>query len=359
MSGNERIDYIQAKRVLEDAGFAEKSLEDVAKDWVKFRNKVLSNATIEECYNQWIDSYVKKQENKTRSGQTGENNERAKKHLLPYFHLQIGEFLWPHVAEKFANEFEQKTFESLVTKKNDWAKCKQFFNWCRKPHVKHLPKNEPNPLDDLIEIETVNSPAPYIMTPDEIESVLNAAYQTDEKLNLLPFFILNLLCGIRPSEAQAITWDCIRIDDSKEPLVHIPERDTGKNKEPRTFDLIKFPNVVEWFKLCDRTRPLFPFPKQQKRDKVSKRYNKNRQLVFETAGIKLDRKYNDCGRHACATYMYKGIEGFTVSDITERLGHSGKMLMKHYKNGNVLKSDAERYFKIYPVKVRDKLVKFA
>ena len=93
MSGFERMDYITARNKLNEAGWDEKSITAIAEDWLKYRSKVRSEETVEECYNQWIQSYEKKQEENSRSGQSAENLTRAKKHLLPYFHLEINQFL--------------------------------------------------------------------------------------------------------------------------------------------------------------------------------------------------------------------------------------------------------------------------
>lgn len=358
MSGVERMDYIQAKKALTDAGFGDKTLQHIAEDWLKYKTKITSTAKIGECYEQWLNDMQKKADVNTRSNQSVENCKRAQKHLLPYFDVEIGEFLKPELAEKFANEFESREWKSLVTRKNDWGKCVQFFNWCRRKNVKHLPYDQPNPLDDLIELDVGVTKAPYIMSPSEAESIMHSAHATDSKYGLLPFFILHFFCGIRPSEALGITWKEVRLDDPNDPFIKVPERATGKNKKPRTIGLKDFPNIVEWLKACDRSQPLFRYPAGYK-GKVVKSFNKNRNLVFKNAGVEVNSKYNDCGRHACATYLMKGMKGWTPADITDRLGHTGKVLMKHYSNPNVLASDAKAYWQIKPIKEGEKLVKFS
>jgi len=153
-------------------------------------------------------------------------------------------------------------------------------------------------------------------------------------------------------------WSCIRLEDENEPIIHIPARATGKNKSSRTLELKRFPNVVRWFKVCDRSLPFFPYPKD-KNGKVVRLFNKARQKVFIDAGIELDRKYNDCGRHSCATYLYKGQKGYTPADITDRLGHSDKILLEFYRNSGKLESEAIAYFNIKPIEAGENLVKFS
>ena len=358
LSGVERMDFIQAKRALTDAGFDEVSLEDVAKDWLKYKTKITSTASVGECYDQWLNDMDKKADVKTRSKQSVENCKRARKHLLPYFDIEIGEFLKPELAEKFSNEFERREWKSLVTRKNDWGKCVQFFNWCKSKKVKHLPHDQPNPLDDLIDLDVGVTGAPYVMNPNEAESIMHSAQRTNSDYGLLPFFILHFFCGIRPSEAQGISWSDVRLEDPNDPFIRVPQRATGKNKKPRTISLKQFPNIVEWLKVCDRSKQLFPYSVGYN-GKVVRSFNKNRILVFKDAGVELDSKYNDCGRHACATYLMKGMKGWTPADITDRLGHTGKILMKHYSNPNVLMSDAQAYWNIKPIAESENLVKFS
>ena len=93
--------------------------------------------------------------------------------------------------------------------------------------------------------------------------------------------------------------------------------------------------------------------------KVVRGFNKNRILVFKDAGVQVDSKYNDCGRHACATYLMKGMKGWTPSDITDRLGHIGKILMKYYEKPEILMSDAEANWNIKPITEGENLVKFS
>ena len=359
MSGIERMDYIQALKVLNDAGFGDMKLEEVVKDWVKYRKKATSTASVRECYDQWIDKYIEKAESQIKSGSTAENLTRARKHLLPYFDLEIREFLKPQVAEDLARGFEKRVRGlTLRTKKNDWGKLVQFFNWCKMKNVKHLPADIENPIEGLVEIDRPVTHAPYILEVTEAEALMQSAFRTNSELKLLPYFILHLFCGIRPSEILGMDWSCIRLEDENEPIIHIPARATGKNKSSRTLELKRFPNVVRWFKVCDRSLPFFPYPKD-KNGKVVRLFNKARQKVFIDAGIELDRKYNDCGRHSCATYLYKGQKGYTPADITDRLGHSDKILLEFYRNSGKLESEAIAYFNIKPIEAGENLVKFS
>lgn len=107
------MDFIQAKRALTNAGFDEVSLEDLAKDWIKYKTKITSTASIGECYEQWLNDMDKKADFKTRSKQSVENYKRTRKHLLPYFDFEIGEFVMPELAKKFAKEYENRKWKSL------------------------------------------------------------------------------------------------------------------------------------------------------------------------------------------------------------------------------------------------------
>jgi len=92
-------------------------------------------------------------------------------------------------------------------------------------------------------------------------------------------------------------------------------------------------------------------------------YDKRRIVLAEAVVLSLDateeesKKYNDCGRHSCATYLYAG--RWDAKTISERFGNTEKVLLNHYIDNDKSKAEAVEYFSISPSKSNQKLVKFA
>jgi len=359
LNATERIEYRSAKDQLIKSGYKETSLAEVVEDWLKYRKRIISNNSVLESYDSWIEDYKTKINDSTRSENTGSDVERIRPALEPFFDLKIGELEKPEIAEALADHIRTRwKGKKPITLRNTFVKTTQFLNWCKRKDVKLLPQHTPNPLEGLSEVEVPDSGAPYVLTINEAREVLHAAHITDSNLHLLPFMILHCLCGLRPSEVHGMTWDDIHLDDLIEPFVYVPERQTGKNKRPRKLRLNYFPSVIEWFKVCDWSKPLFPYKKKDRNF-----HNNRRILLSEAVNLPVDapeeesKKYADFGRHSCATYLYA--LGKDQKTIADRIGNSAKVLMNHYIDSKVTKSQAQEYFNIMPVKSKDKLVKFS
>ena len=348
LNATERIEYRSSKDKLAENGFEGTSLLDVVNDWLKYRNRIISDKSVLQSYDLWIESYKSKVINSTRSESTGDDVERIRPALEPFFDLNIGELEQPQVAEALAKHIRIKwEGKKPRTLRNTFTKTNQFINWCKRKDVKLLPNNTPNPLDDLSEVEVPDSSAPYVLSIIEAREVLHAAHITDSNLHLLPFMILHCLCGLRPSEVHGMTWDNIHLDDPTEPFVYVPERLTGKNKRPRKLFLNDFPSVTEWFKVCDWSKPLFPYEKKDRKFHIRRRTLLSEAVILPVdAPIEESSNFDDFGRHSCATYLYA--LGYNQKTISDRIGNSSKVLMKHYINNEVTKSQAQEYFNIMP-----------
>lgn len=78
-----------------------------------------------------------------------------------------------------------------------------FFEWCiRNGHAAS------NPAKAITAItSSQRDPSKHILAPAQAAALIRAARETDS--DLLPYLALKLFAGLRTSEAQQITWDCI------------------------------------------------------------------------------------------------------------------------------------------------------
>jgi integrase len=313
-----------------------------------------------------LQSYIDKAEKETRSGNTGSDVKRIERFLEPHFHQNISILEMPSVAEELVQQVRLDAEErelKPVSLRNNLTKLNQFVNWLKRKDVKLLSYETPNEFEGLIKVEVPLGDAPYILTPLEMKEIIETARLTNDRCHLLPFFILHCFLGCRPSELIGMTWDNVKVDDTDEPFVLIPQRKTGKNKRPRRVVLTDFPAVVEWLCVCDRSKPFFPY-KKDKNDKMERNFYDKRRIVLAEAvvlpleaTIEESKKYDDCGRHSCATYLYAG--KWDAKTIADRLGNTTKVLLNHYIENDKSKSEAVEYFSISPSKSDQKLVKFA
>lgn len=366
IADGEKMVYKQAIEKLDEAGFGDKSLIDVVDYFLKYNKRSKSDKTIKECYDLWLQSYIDKAEKETRSGNTGSDVKRIERFLEPHFHRNVSVLDMPSVAEELVQQVRLDAEEkelSPVSLRNNLTKLNQFVNWLKRKDTKLLSYETTNEFEGLIKVEVPVRDAPYVLTPTEMREIIDSARLTDERCHLLPFFILHCFLGCRPSELIGMTWDNVKIEDTKEPFVLIPQNKTGKNKRPRRVNLTDFPAVVEWLRVCDRSKPFFAYNKD-KNDKMERNFYDKRRIVLAEAvvlsldaSIKESKKYDDCGRHSCATYLYAG--KWDAKTIAERIGNTEKVLLNHYIDNDKSKAEAVEYFSISPSKSNQKLVKFA
>ena len=152
----------------------------------------------------------------------------------------------------------------------------------------------------------------------------------------------------------------MKIDTAK-PFVQIPPKAIARKKEPRKIQLEKYPSIIEWFKICDRSRPLFGFELVD--GDINRTFYDKREKVMIAAGLYAEGDgeeprsiFNDFGRHSCATYLYEA--GASMSAITKRLGNSKPVLWDHYISSSKTEEEANEYFAIMPMNDDEKMVQF-
>ena len=125
----------------------------------------------------------------------------------------------------------------------------------------------------------------------------------------------------------------------------------------------KFPATIEWFKVCDRTKPIFSY-KEEEDGNTERSFYTRREKVLLLAGLYTEEskgeeasQFSDFGRHSCGTYLLAG--DYSAKDASRRLGNSVPVLRDHYEDGNATEEEAKESFSIMPMNSDEKLVKFA
>jgi integrase len=190
----------------------------------------------------------------------------------------------------------------------------------------------PNPVD-RIERTEIQRRETEIYHPEEVQRILDDALVHD--LGLLPYRVLTLYCGIRPSgEATKVEWSDILWADK---IIKLRPGITkkGRPRYPQISD-----NALRWLQEY-RERggvtegPIMPYS----RSELNSRRRANLRRA-EVKGIKNGSRHSYCSYHLA---QHGDINGLTLQS-----GHANTdILWRHYYQA-ATREDAQRYWSIVP-----------
>ena len=170
---------------------------------------------------------------------------------------------------------------------------------------------------------------PVTWGPERVEQIMRLA---EENLpDAVPWLVLLWFCGMRPGEAEKLTWDSVRLEDAS---IFI-DGEISKIAASRSIDLA--PNAVRWLTAYRKMSGSVSGGAY-----VARAY---REQLKELAGI--DQWPNDVARHTFATahYNHHGDAAKTLS----QMGHfeGPQTFTRHYK-GVMTAKDAAAFWQIEP-----------
>lgn len=206
---------------------------------------------------------------------------------------------------------------SQQTRKNYLSKAKQFFNWCVS---EELIKSNPIALEKV----RVDQSIPESYSIKDVISIIGYLKQPEFK-PLIPYITLGLFAGLRPTEAERLTWSNIHFDND---IISIEPHQT-KVKRSRHAELNS--TLKSWLSVCDKQTEIKP---------------ENFKRILQSFKTKINLKWIPDGlRHTYATYW------LPVNDNKDKLanfmGNSRSVIDKHYLKP-ALKSDANRFWSLKP-----------
>jgi integrase len=201
-----------------------------------------------------------------------------------------------------------------------------FFGWC----WKHRYVSE-NPCAGI------QIPAPRrhgeitFLKVHEARALLEAALKHDA--SMVPFFSMQLFCGIRTEEMLHLDWSSVDLVNG----IHLRRTKCG------------IPRVITWLPEC--LRPWIEARVRKGGQVVPRGFRKRRDHVIARAthapdGTELFSVPQNCLRHTYATYACAYHESWQL--VMEQMGHRNpRMLYEHYRN-YVSKAAAVEFFSIKP-----------
>ena len=200
------------------------------------------------------------------------------------------------------------------------------------------PYRADNPLSliDRPEFEAEKQP-PSILTVKQAEKLLNMAAGPDG-LELLPYVVLGLFCGIRTTELLQLDWRDVNFDDRR---VTVGPR-IAKKRRIRNVEIPG--NAGLW---------LAPYQGRTGRIAPPNTVKRLTRKVAPKAGI--EKWPTNCVRHSFGSYFFAMTED--AAKTAARLGHPGDdQLFAHYR-ALTTKASGKAYFDLKP-RADEKVVPF-
>ena len=214
------------------------------------------------------------------------------------------------------------------TQKHYSGHVRNLFNWCiRQDVVKE------NPVEKLEKIN-LDPFDPYVLTVDECRKILKLC--REQHPEVLPLLILNLFCGIRPSETRRLKSgkgrDCNFDWDDNEVVFKAKQT---KTKMRRAVEMSE--NCLAWIKLQELNLPVT---------------NANHKWHWFLQDAKKELEYemwpHDCIRHSFCSYGLR--HSGNAAKVALQAGHTEQIMFRHYLK-LVSKANAEKFWNIFPEKL--------
>lgn len=354
VSSDTKRDWLNARDVLDKKGYHNISVFEAVQKWVKDQ-PVLTNETVREAWEEFMTYKIEEDGIKKATQKSLENC--GLRSLEPWLDRPLTDFQSDALVGKLT-KYINKNWKKR-SRINHFTKTSEFFGWCATCSPKKINRN---PLQDRRKI-TAPTAKKNIVTVEQAERILNEAWKTDKEEGMLAYWVITLFLGCRPqSEMQWMTWDDVYFNDPDNSFLHVRESKTG---EERRVDLT--PQAYEWLMICNRKLPIFKRGKDRDGNDIPSFhwYNKNRRDILKKAGVLNDsmsleekKSWQDFQRHTCASAMWWSGE-YDATDISNKLDHSEATSRKFYKNKLFSKPDAQRYLKIRPSTIGEKIIKIA
>lgn len=317
----QQVDAEHALQMLKETKFS--TLLDAVKFSKKYAGKNLTDKTIAELVKEFREMKESERDRDLRGASEATLSEYKHRHGL----------LEDRFGDMLVREFTVDDFQPLFAKKkyspNLLSKTKTLFNYAVKKGL--IPEN---PIK--IDPPKKKVKEPKIFTDEGWRNLVVTAINKNNyeftngcKVELLPYIILGLWCGLRPTaEIQRLKWEDIHLDEDT-PQVYI--HPDWKVKHSRWVDIPDC--AVDLLKTCQKTNGPVVNPT-----------NLRRRLDWLKKEAKVRDQWSpDIMRHTFAS-MHYGFHG-DKNAIANQLGHVGQGILAHYiNNGKRLKKRAQVFF---------------
>jgi integrase len=217
---------------------------------------------------------------------------------------------------------------------NDKRAISRFFSWCiERPRrwITHNPARE-------VKVARPEKRPPAILSVQQSERLLRTAEEF-EYGKVAPYVALCLIGGLRPTEAQRLTWEQVNLTDAEIRL----EGSQTKTGKPRVVTI--HPTLKEWL-MAYRDFPLCPSSWRKRFDALRIKAG------FGTpcsGGSGLEPWPPDVMRHTAISHAFRECGSYGL--VAERFGNS-EAIIKCYYQGRVSSADTKCFYSIKPRRMK-------
>lgn len=194
----------------------------------------------------------------------------------------------------------------------------EFFKWCMKPGRDMITMNP----CQFLKIKHDSSEA-EILTPEQCEGLLKVCASSPFKKQVIPYVLLSLFAGLRPSECEDLLWE--QIDFKEQEIIVISRKLRG---EKRHFNMES--GLAE---------KLLPYKGEGLI--IQPNWEKNWQATRRFAGWQKFPK--DCLRHSFASYWLRIHNN--RPRLAEIMGNSEEVIKRHYRQ-SIPKATADEFWAV-------------
>lgn len=307
VSDAERFDLLAGLSRLRKLG---KSLNEVLNEWEKGTGgkSTLPPVTIEQAVNEFLASRKRMNVSQTYTNGTTSFYRgfiKGRESMLVSEFTQQGIEEW--LDAKNVSPISRNSYIKLI---------QAVFNYCVKQE--YLIKSPTAKIAKTI----IKGKSIFTLNIEQIETLLKWTFANEPQFS--PWLVVALFCGVRPSEADRMNWEMIRLDQS---LIRLPGSVT---KTGQGRDIHLEPSTVEWLKLCQVGCPTFAQSAADRQD-----------FIVRARGVLgFDKWPHDCLRHTAASMHVGHFRNCEAASLN--LGHSIKILRQHYLN--MIEPDSAKKF---------------
>jgi len=311
------------------------SIVDAAKHYAGYLSAEKLRASSKptaDALREWVESYTTKDRDpRTRLGARS----MARIFSRAFGELKLRE-LTPALLLKWIEEYEAKPGKPAApqTRQNLKTKFSQFLNFSK---LKGWIEN--NPLEG-IKLERPPRTAVAILEISQVRRILSLTDAHEERAIVLPYAAICFFAGLRPSEAEQLSWKDINFSTGD---IHV-RAETSKTREERFVPMEA--NLRAWLESCP-VRQLGPII-----GTIPGRFRFGWEKVRRDAGFKVGPEPDDgwpalaqdwpsdSPRHTYAS-MWLAIHK-SRAELAEHMGNSETVIRQHYRRA--IREDVARSF---------------
>ena len=344
----DRVAALECLRLLEPHNV---SLRDAVRDFiarVEGERIARESRTISACLDEWLRS----KQARVDAGERDRKTIMGYRNRSEVIKSSLGALPVATIAPAHLNDFLDSLPFTKTTRTAYRTQLSGVLKFCRtKGWMRH------NPIDQ-VPVPGRERGVVEILTPSQIEDLLDAASQDKDARILLPVIALGAFAGLRPEEARQIRWENIDLSSETPHATVLPETSKTRDKRFPTLNA----TCLSWLRGCRQTQGVISGDSKQHFRKAWERVRMKAGWHVTEASQKQAMQDGqpvkpwpeDCLRHSFASYWIP-IHNDRPK-LAEEMGNSVAVIREYYRKP-IKPGVAERYWSVLAPHNKQSLLK--